>query len=78
MKVDKEIIKAVHDDKLEQFLKSINVYDSVINNKAKCKFCSELISMENLYTIFPESGAIKFACDKPACIAMMNSYLNEK
>ena len=78
MKKDKEIIKAIHDNKLEQFLRSIKVYDNIINKTAKCKFCSESISLENLYTVFPESGAIKFACDKPSCIANMNNYLNEK
>jgi len=78
MKKDKEIIKAVHDNNLIEFLKSIKVYDSIIKGEKKCKFCKNQISIENLYTVFPESGSIKFVCDKPECIAKMNSYLNEK
>ncbi len=78
MKKDKEIVKAIHDDKLDDFLKSIKVYDDVINGKIKCKFCDGKITLDNLYTVFPESGAIKFACDKASCIAKMNNYLNEK
>lgn len=78
MKKDKEIIKAVHDNKLIEFLKNIKVYDSIIEGEKKCKFCKNQITIENLYTVFPESGSIKFVCDKPECIAKMNSYLNEK
>lgn len=77
MKKDKEIVKAIHDDKLETFLKSIKVYEDLIAGKIKCKFCGDPVTIDNLYTVFPESGAIKFACDKAACIAKMNIYLNE-
>lgn len=78
MKKDKEIIKAIHDNKLVEFLKNIEKYDSIIGGKEKCKFCKNQITMDNLYTIFPESGSIKLVCDKPECIAKMNSYLNDK
>ncbi|CCZ82242.1 hypothetical protein [Odoribacter laneus] len=76
--IDREVIKAVHDDKFVQFLKSLEVYDFVIEGKAKCKFCGEVTTLDNIYTVFTESGTIKFACDSPACLAKMNSYLTNK
>jgi RNA recognition motif-containing protein len=77
-KKDREIVKVIHDNNFEIFLKNLNVYESVLAGNSKCKFCGNPITFDAIYTVFPESGAIKFACDCPACIAKMNSYLNEK
>lgn len=71
---DKETLQAVHDNKLEQFLRNINKYDDIIAGNCRCKFCGRVISLKNIACIFPESGSIKFVCDDLTCIAKMSQY----
>ena len=71
---DRETLQAVHDIKLEQFLRNINRYDEVVSGRCKCKFCSKPISLDNISCIFPESGSVKFVCDDMSCIAKMSQY----
>lgn len=73
-----DAIKAVYEDKFQLFLKNIGVYENVISGTEKCKFCSRQITLDNIISVFPESGTIKFVCDNPECICKMNSYFNEK
>lgn len=73
-----EAIKAVYEDKFDLFLKNIGVYETVVSGNVKCKFCKQPISLGNIAFVFPESGAVKFICDNPECICMMNNYFNEK
>lgn len=78
MKQSTNDIKAVYEDRFQQFLEQIGVYDRVVSGVEKCKFCGRAISMENIASVFPESGSIKFVCDDPGCIIKMNNYFNEK
>lgn len=71
-------IKAVYEDDFQSFLKSIGVYDKVVSGSEKCKYCSQQITIDNIASVFPESGTIKFVCDEPSCICKMNNYFNEK
>lgn len=45
--------------------------------KLKCKFTGTVITFENLYSIFPESGDIKVVCDNPEAIKLFTDYVNE-
>lgn len=73
-----DAIKAVYEDKFQLFLQNIGVYENVISGTEKCKFCSQPITLDNIVSVFPESGTIKFVCDNPECICKMNNYFNEK
>jgi hypothetical protein len=78
MKRDREKLKAISDDKLIVLLKNLGLYQDVIDGKIKCKFCGEKVTLDGISAIFPDSGSIKLACDKPACIARLNEFLNQK
>lgn len=78
MRQNRAIIKAVHDDNLEQFLRNLGIYENLITEKIKCKFCNEILTLDNLSSVFPDSGSIKLTCDQPGCINKLNNYLNEK
>ena len=78
MKKDKENIKAIHDDNLIELLTNLDLIDNLNASKLNCKFCKEVISLDNLSAIFPDSGSIKLSCDHPKCISKLNRYLNEK
>ena len=73
-----DAIKAVYEDKFQLFLQNIGVYENVISGTEKCKVCSKPITLDNIVSVFPESGTIKFVCDNPVCICKMNNYFNEK
>jgi len=73
-----ENLDVVHDDKLETFLDNLNLLQAVKEAKIKCKFCSELVSLDNINSIFPLSGDIKIACNKPVCVKALSSFLNER
>ncbi|MGA8493019.1 MAG: hypothetical protein WB711_21530 [Terriglobales bacterium] len=74
---NKSIISAVHDDDLVGFLESLGVLSDVKRGEARCKFCREVISLDNLVAVFPESGDIKFVCDRPGCLALLAEHRSE-
>lgn len=76
--MEKELLKTIHESELESYLKKLNVLSVVQNGSAKCKFCNDVIRLDNLHVIFPESGQVKFVCDKPICIKELNNYLRKK
>jgi hypothetical protein len=78
MKKDREKINAVSDEKLIALLKNIGLYEKVLAGKIKCKFCGDVANIDCISAIFPESGSIKIACDRPSCIAGLNNFLNQK
>lgn len=61
-------IHAVHDDDLEKFLLGLNLLDKIKAGYVKCSICKEVITLNNIYTVYPDSGDIKVSCDKPQCI----------
>jgi hypothetical protein len=71
------VISAVHDDDLVEFLENLGVRSVVDRGEAKCKFCREPINFDNLGAVFPESGDVKFVCDKPACLASLAEHRSE-
>lgn len=60
-------MKAVHDKDLEKLLKSLNVYDDVVNRKCTCLFCRNIITLENIDSIVPYEQTIQFTCDNTDC-----------
>ena len=72
--IDKEEIKAVHDDDLENFLRSIGLLNDMESEKIHCKFCNEKITMETLQAIFPDSGSINVICNHKSCIKNFADY----
>lgn len=70
-------LNTVYDDDLLKLIEKLGLKDKFENNQLKCKFTGEIITFENLYSIFPESGDIKFVCDKPEAIKLFSDYANE-
>lgn len=76
--MDREILSAVHDNEFEQFLRNINQFDNIQKGLCHCKYCGETITVENIYSVFPESGTINFVCDKMNCIVSFMNNGNKK
>lgn len=76
--MDRDVLNAIHTDKMNTFLENIGAMPLIMSGKAKCKFCKKQITLGNLNVVFPENKEIKFACDSIECIAKLSSYLTEK
>jgi hypothetical protein len=70
-------LNTVYDDDLLTLIERLGLKEKFDNHQLKCKFTGEIITFENLYSIFPESGDIKFVCDKPEAIKLFSEYANE-
>lgn len=71
-------LNAVHDNDLEALLKKLNLLEKINNGELKCKFTKVIITLENLYSIFPEEGTIKLVADSPEAIKSLSEYINDK
>lgn len=71
-------LNVVYDEDLEVLLNRLNLAEKIEQGKVKCKFTNEIITLENLHTIFPEEGTIKVVCDSPEAIKLLSEYINEK
>ena len=73
--LNKERLKVVHDDDLTALLDRLGILGKVRHGEVRCKFCEEPVTLENLHSLFPLSGAVKLVCDKPACIKGLTEFL---
>ena len=71
-------LNAVHDNDLEALLTKLNLLDKIKAGELKCKFTKEIITLENLHSIFPEEGAINLDSDSPEAVKLLSEYNNEK
>lgn len=78
MEDKKENIDSVHEDDLEVFLKKIGLLEEFLDNKIKCKFCDDLVTKENVYSILPQSGSFHLVCNKPECVMKLSEHINER
>lgn len=69
-----EKIHAIHDDDLEKFLGSLGLLSSITKGQLHCKFCREVITLQTLQSIFPDSGNISVVCNKPQCTQAYFEY----
>ena len=77
MEIEKKGLKAVHDENLPRLLQELRILDPLTRGELLCKFCRDTVDMQNLHSLFPESGSIKVVCDKRECIAELSTYLRE-
>ena len=73
----KRKLNAVHDNDLNKLLNNLGLMEKLYEGRLKCKFSGTIITFENLYSIFPESGDIKLVCDSPEAIKQFTEYINE-
>ena len=76
-KLPKEKVRAVHDEDLEKILEGLGVLNKLKYGELRCKFCNNTITFNNLHSIFPQSGAIKFVCDSSDCVRELAGLLRE-
>lgn len=73
----RKTLKAVHDDDLKKLLQSLELHEKIVNEQLRCKFCKTIITLDNLHSIFPQSGNIQLVCSNPDCIKQLYNFLRE-
>lgn len=71
-------INAVHETDLSNFLLKINLLDDFQAAKTKCKFCKDVVGIQNIYSVIKDSDKYKLVCNKASCVASLMSYLEKK
>ena len=66
--MEKTKLEAIHDNELLELLDNLGLKNKFLGGQINCAFCKDIITWENLHSIFPDSGAIKFCCVKPECV----------
>ena len=77
-KFPKEKVRAVHDQDLEKLLDGLGILGKFKHGELQCKFCRGVITFDNLHSIFPQSGDIKFVCDSSKCVRTLSRLLREE
>lgn len=67
MKKEKQLIKAVHDDDLIDFLKSIDEYEKLTKKELRCCYCNSIINLDNIYSVFPRNKEVAYCCNSEFC-----------
>lgn len=71
-------ISMLHERDLERFLENKGLVAKFRQGGITCKFCKTKISIDNLYSILPESGMFNLVCDKGECIQKLLEYVDCK
>lgn len=65
---EKNKLKAIYEDDLIGYLKSVGLYDDIVAGKHKCKYCGHSITLENLEIIVPQNDGAEFVCSNKNCL----------
>jgi hypothetical protein len=68
MPEEKPEILAVHKQKLEQFLRGLELWEPLIRGEVKCTVCRETITVDNIGAIVPSGNEIVLCCSKHTCL----------
>ena len=63
-------ILAVHKQKLEQFLRELQLWDPLLNGELKCVSCGETVTVDNIGIVIPSGENILFCCSKLECLSI--------
>ena len=65
--MSEKTIQTIYDEDLPKLLSSLGLKDDFDNGRIRCSFCGEIVTKDNLLTIFSDGKEIKFSCNKESC-----------
>lgn len=71
MSQEKPEILAVHKQKLEVFLKELELWEPLLKGELKCAVCGATITVDNIGLIIPSGAEIVLCCSNLECIYKM-------
>lgn len=75
---DKKEMKAVHERDLDNLLVKLSLKDHFYAGKIKCKYCKDIVTKDNIYSLIHESGAVNFVCGKSECVSEFMLHMESK
>jgi hypothetical protein len=62
------VVPAIRENVLPGVLRRLGLYDDVVNGKAKCYVCGELLTLDSIGAIAMVNDKPVLVCSKPSCI----------
>ena len=63
----RKVINVISDVDLLEFLNTEGLYQDFIDEKIHCYKCDEIITKENIFSLFFDNDQIRFCCMKAIC-----------
>jgi len=70
-------ILAVHKQKLENFLKKLELWEPLSRGALKCAVCGVTISIDNIGLIIPSGNEIVVCCSNAECVFRLKELRGE-
>ena len=61
-------VSAISEDILPEVLKKLELYEDVVNGRAKCYICGRQLTLDTIGAIAMVNGKPVLICSKPSCI----------
>lgn len=71
LRMNKVEVNAVFGEDIIPFLKSIEMYDPLLNGEVLCAECASQVTLENFLSVYVDNGEIKVCCDNLRCYNSM-------
>lgn len=68
-------LNAVHADDLENLLLKVELLEQFKDGTLKCKFCHDVVTADNIYSIIKDSGQHKVVCEKAECVSQLMQFV---
>ena len=78
MHSEKPEILAVHKQKLEEFLRELELWEPLLRGELTCVVCGATITIDNIGFIIPSGEDIVFCCSNPHCIYKMRKMQEDE
>ena len=72
--IQKQKIRAVHDNEVKELLSTMGLSYGVEHGEYRCIHCGEIINIRNLGALYPEGETINLVCDRLSCLGKVNLY----
>lgn len=61
-------VDAIYDDDLLKLMENLEIQTLFLESALHCAFCEEVITWENIHSIFPDQNRVKVCCTNPQCV----------
>ena len=78
MERENKNIKTILSNDIDKILDKANIKNSFYNGDLKCKFCGDRMTIDNIHSFLPESGALNLICCKEKCVSDLLNYIDKK
>jgi len=67
LKKNKNVIEAIHERDLKEFLINLDLYTNFKKRLIKCIYCDDPVQSDNICVIHIKNGKLEFVCSNDSC-----------